>query len=163
MRIPTKLVVPISAACLAAVGLSQAAHASWTGVSVETLSAGPACVTVSQNDSGTFLTLKMDRGDYNDRKVVLLVGNLGWSIESGEDLGELAFVHGSDGFAGTPFANDQGFFMYVAVEDIDQFAQGLTPDGFALARDGDVLARFAEDGFRANLDELRVCAAEQFG
>lgn len=137
------------------------AQANWGEVLTDRLAAGPACLALTENDDDTMLTLKMDRGDLEDEMIVLLVGNLGWSIREGDDLGELALVNREGGIVGVPVASDHGFFLYLPIDDIQRFATGAS-QGFALVRDGNVLSRFPGEDLQATVHDLVACARAEF-
>lgn len=153
----------VLAALLSGLAMPAIAQNPWSDVFVDTPGdGGPACMALNKFDDATFMTLKMDRGDRTDGVVVVMLSNLAWSIEQGEELGEVDLVHDTDGIAAPAHGGNHGLFFYTPRDWLRGFAASLPSGGFALYRDGTPVTRFPQDGFAETLKALLACADREF-
>jgi hypothetical protein len=151
------------AAALAAT-LPDRAQANWSDVIIDMPgSGGPACLSLARfPDSDTIANLKMDRGDFADGEIVLMLLNLNWSVKEGDDVGVLDLVHEAGGARIKPIAFDGALVLYLAPDALVDWAASNTGTTFAVYRRGVPLMRMPSDGLVKAIRAVNQCARIQF-
>lgn len=115
------------------------------------------CMAIGSADPSTVLIIKLDTKHLADHVVSLLFTNMQWSIEPGDNLGELKF-HAGDQVAGAePVAGDRGFFFYMSLDPAQIWFEKTRTSGFWIERDGREIGRYKGGNLAETFRKIRAC------
>jgi hypothetical protein len=115
------------------------------------------CMAVGSADQSTVLTLKLDTRHMADQVIALLFMNMNWSIEEGEDLGELEFHAGPETAGVEPVAGKHGFFVYLPLQMAQTWFDNTKTSGFWIERKGKEIGRYRGGNLAETFRKIRSC------
>lgn len=115
------------------------------------------CMAIGSADQSTVLTLKLDTRHMADQVIALLFMNLHWSIEEGDDLGELEFHAGSETAGAKPVAAKHGFFFYLPLQAAQIWFDNTKNSGFWIERSGKEIGRYHGGNLAEIFRKIRSC------
>lgn len=115
------------------------------------------CMAIGSADQSTVLTLKLDTRHMADQVIALLFMNMNWSIEEGDDLGELEFHAGSETAGAKPVAAKHGFFFYLPLQAAQIWFDNTKNSGFWIERGGKEIGRYHGGNLAEIFRKIRSC------
>jgi hypothetical protein len=115
------------------------------------------CMALGLADQSTILMLKLDTGHMANHVIAIILGNTGWSIKEGDELGELE-LHAGDTTAGAePVAIDHALIFYMSLEPAQVWFDKTKASGFWLERDGKDIAHYRGGNLAEAFHKIRAC------
>ena len=118
------------------------------------------CMAIGLADQSTFLTLKLDTRHMADQVIALLFMNTNWSIEEGDELGELEFHAGGETAEAEPVAAKHGFFLYLPLQTAQIWFDNTRNSGFWIERRGKEIGRYHGGNLAEIFRKIRSCGEE---
>ena len=118
------------------------------------------CMAIGSADQSTVLTLKLDTRHMADQVIALLFMNTNWSIQEGDELGELEFHAGGETAEAEPVAAKHGFFLYLPIQTAQIWFDNTRNSGFWIERRGKEIGRFHGGNLAEIFRKIRSCGEE---